>query len=76
MQLLERYHWRIQGGARDAPVQFFFIFMRFLRIVDQNHRLVPLSFQLAPHPLGNPGSATAYVKTNHWRFPFTLILEF
>ena len=37
----------------------FFVFMQFSGKIDQNNRLAPPTSGLAPHPLGNPESATA-----------------
>ena len=48
-------------GARP-PGQIFFIFMQYLKKIDQNNRLALPPLRLAPPPLGNPGSATAPYK--------------
>ena len=50
------------GGVRDArlppSVQNFFIFMQFSEKIVQIIGLRPPLLELAPPPLGNPGSAT------------------
>ena len=69
------HHWPIQGGARNActllrPISF--IFMQFLKKIDQNNRLVPPPLWLASFPLGNSWSDTAHTDDNTFCFYFEL----
>ena len=53
------------GGVRDVRPPLgpnSFIFMQFWGIFSPNNRLAPPPWELAPPPLGNHGSATAWCK--------------
>ena len=63
------YHWRIQGGVRDACPPWdpnSFIFMQFSAKKLQNNRLAHPTLGVGAPPQENLGSATAYLFT--WSF--------
>ena len=48
---MERKHWRIQGGARQAP-PLTFISMQFWAKILPNNKFLPQTEGLAPHQSG------------------------
>ena len=60
-------HWHIDSGSN-----FFFIFKQFLGKIKQNNRLASPPLRLAPHPVGNSGSATAVPHLVRFRMVITV----